>query len=170
LANLVFGGYFSSRLVENIRERRGYTYSPGSVIQQHRSAAHVVVVADVGTEVTGPALVEMRYELGRIVATVAADDELEAAKRYLAGTIALSTQTQAGLASYLGSLAVNGVGIEYLRDFPRTVAKLGAEEVRDAAWRYLAPRSLATVMVGDADRIQGAVSAFDDIEVVGGDA
>lgn len=168
LANLVFGGYFSSRLVENIRERRGYTYSPGSVIQQNRTAAHVVVVADVGTDVTGPALVEMRYELGRIVSTLAADDELESAKRYLAGTIALSTQTQSGLASYLATLAVHGLGIEYLRDFPQTVAKLGAEEVRDAAWRYLAPRSLATVMVGDAERVQAAVSAFDDIEIVDG--
>lgn len=168
LANLVFGGYFSSRLVENIRERRGYTYSPGSVIQQNRAAAHVVVVADVGTEVTGPALVEMRYELGRIVSTLADDDELEAAKRYLAGTIALSTQTQSGLANYLGMLAVNELDVSYLRDFPRAVAKLGAAEARDAAWRYLAPRSLATVMVGDADRVGGAVSAFDDIEVVDG--
>ncbi len=169
LANLVFGGYFSSRLVENIRERRGYTYSPGSVIQQNRAAAHIVVVADVGTEVTGPALVEMRYELGRIVSTLATDEELEAAKRYLAGTIALSTQTQAGLANYLGTLAQSGLRIEYLRDFPRTVAKLGAEEVRDAAWRYFAPRSLVTVMVGDAERITSTVSAFDDIEVIDGD-
>jgi predicted Zn-dependent peptidase len=168
LANLVFGGYFSSRLVENIRERRGYTYSPGSVIQQHRAAAHVVVVADVGTEVTGPALVEMRYELGRIVATLATDEELEAAKRYLAGTIALSTQTQSGLANYLGTLALRGLGISYLREFPLEVARLGAEEVREAAWRYLAPRGLATVMVGDADRVKGALSAFDDLQVLDG--
>ena len=66
LANMIFGGYFSSRLVENIRERRGYTYSPRSSVDHQAAGSSFLVEADVATEVTGPALLETWYELGRM--------------------------------------------------------------------------------------------------------
>jgi predicted Zn-dependent peptidase len=165
LANLVFGGYFVSRLVDNIRERRGYTYSPGSGVQQNRKASFFYVQADVGTEVTGPALVETRYELNRMLAGPIEPAELLSAKRYLSGTLSMSIQTQSGLASYLGTLAESDLPIEYLRDFPAAVDALTEDEVIDAARRFLDPRKLTTVMVGDATRIESVVGAFDDVEV-----
>jgi zinc protease len=165
LANLVFGGYFVSRLVDNIRERRGYTYSPGSGVQQNRQASFFYVQADVGTEVTGPALVETRYELNRMLAGPIDAAELLSAKRYLSGTLSMSIQTQSGLASYLGTLAESNLPIEYLRDFPAAVDALTEDDVIEAARRYLDPRRLTTVMVGDASRIEPVVAAFDDVEV-----
>ena len=66
LANLVFGGYFSSRWVENIREDKGYTYGPHSLIEHSVAGSALVVAAEVATEVTGPALLETLYELGRM--------------------------------------------------------------------------------------------------------
>ena len=69
LANMIFGGYFSSRLVENIRERRGYTYSPRSSVDHQAAGSSFLVEADVTTEVTGPALLETWYELGRMALT-----------------------------------------------------------------------------------------------------
>ncbi|HET9443895.1 MAG TPA: pitrilysin family protein, partial [Acidimicrobiales bacterium] len=165
LANLVFGGYFISRLVDNIRERRGYTYSPGSGVSQRRTAGYFSVQADVGTGVTGPALVEMRYELARMLAGPIDEQELLAAKRYLAGSLSMSVQTQAGLAAYLGSLVTRGLTIDYLREFPATVARLTEADVIDAARTYLAPRGLHTVMVGDVVAIRAAVEAFDEVEV-----
>ena len=69
LANMIFGGYFSSRLVENIRERRGYTYSPRSSVDHQAAGSSFLVEADVATEVTGPALLETWYELGRMALT-----------------------------------------------------------------------------------------------------
>jgi predicted Zn-dependent peptidase len=165
LANLVFGGYFVSRLVDNIRERRGYTYSPGSGVQQNRRASFFTVQADVGTDVTGPALVEIRYELQRMLAGPIDDDELTSAKRYLSGTLSMSIQTQAGLAGYLGTLAASDLPIEYLRDFPVAVDALTEDDVVDAARAYLDPRKLTTVMVGDVAKIRPVVEAFDDVEV-----
>ena len=142
LGNLVFGGYFVSRLVDNIREKRGYTYSPGSAVQQNRQAAFFFVQADVATEVTGPALVEMRYELGRMLAGPIDEAELTSAKRYLSGTMSMSIQTQAGLAAFLAMLASRELPVEYLRDFPAAVEALSETEV-----------------------IEAAVAAFDDVEV-----
>ena len=165
LANLVFGGYFVSRLVDNIREKRGYTYSPGSGVQQNRQASFFFLQADVGTEVTGPALVEIRYELNRMLAGPIDEAELLSAKRYLSGTLSMSIQTQAGLAGYLSTLASSGLPIEYLRDFPATVAELTEDDVIDAARTYLDPRKLTTVMVGDVATIRPVVEAFDDVEV-----
>ena len=165
LANLVFGGYFVSRLVDNIREKRGYTYSPGSGVQQNQQASFFFLQADVGTEVTGPALVEIRYELNRMLAGPVDEAELLSAKRYLSGTLGMSIQTQAGLAGYLSTLASSGLPIEYLRDFPATVAGLTEADVIDAARTYLDPRKLTTVMVGDVAAIRPAVEAFDDVEV-----
>lgn len=165
LANLVFGGYFVSRLVDNIRERRGYTYSAGSSVQQHRQAAALVVGADVATEVTGPALVEMRYELHRMLAGPIEATELASAKRYLSGTISMSIQTQSGLAGFLATLALDELPVGYLRDFPARVDALTAADVVEASRRHFDPRRLHTVMVGDADAIAPVVEAFDDVEV-----
>ena len=66
LANLVFGGYFSSRWVENIREDKGYTYSPHSVVEHSIAGSSLILSAEVATEVTAPALLETWYELGRL--------------------------------------------------------------------------------------------------------
>lgn len=166
LANLVFGGSFSSRLVDNIRERRGYTYSPASAVQHARAASTFVVKADVATEVTAPALLEIRYELGRMVTLDVDDAELVAAKRYLTGTLAMSVQTQSGLASYLATLVASGLDVGYLRDLPRRVEATAATAVREAASHFLAPHRLVTVMVGDVSRVRPAVEALDDVEIV----
>jgi predicted Zn-dependent peptidase len=165
LANLIFGGYFVSRLVDNIREKRGYTYSPGSGVTQNREASYFSIAADVGTEVTVPALVEIRYELLRMLAGPIDEAELLSAKRYLSGTLSMSIQTQAGLAGYLSTLAVSGLTVEYLRDFPAAVDALTADDVIEASRRYLDPRKLDTVLVGDAAAIQAGVEALDDLEV-----
>src|ERR671927_1433283 len=101
---MVFGGYFSSRLVENIRERRGYTYSPRSAVEHLLAGSSFLVEADVATGVTGPALLETLYELGRMALTPVTEAELDAARRYLLGSLALRTATHAGLASTLSSL------------------------------------------------------------------
>lgn len=165
LANLVFGGYFVSRLVDNIREKRGYTYSPHSMVQHLRSASMFWLQADVGTEVTGPALVEIRYELERMLAGPIEEAELRSAKRYLGGTTSMSIQTQAGLASYLALLATNDLPLEYLRDYPKRVEAVTETEVIEAARKYLAPWKLATVLVGDADAIRSTAEAFGPVEV-----
>lgn len=170
LANLVFGGYFTSRLVDNIRERRGYTYSPGSGVQQQRSAAHFLVSADVGTDVTTPALVEILYELGRMIALPAEPAELEAAKRYLSGSLSMSLQTQAGLASYLSTLAVSGLEVDFIRAYPKRVNALTGEEVLDAARRFFVPRHLLTVLVGDVGAIRAGVEGLGEVEVAGAGA
>jgi predicted Zn-dependent peptidase len=164
VANMIFGGYFSSRLVTNIREDKGYSYSPRSGIEHRQRGSQVIVGAEVATNVTVPALAEIRHELTRMTTALVAERELEAAKRYIVGTIALSIQTQAGLAGTLASLAAQGLGIEYLRDHPKRVEQVTAQQVLDASRTYLALDRLVTVLVGDARIIQAAVGALDELD------
>jgi predicted Zn-dependent peptidase len=165
LAHIVFGGYFSSRLVKNIREDKGYTYSPGSAIDHRHLSSTFVVAADVGTEVTGPSLLEIRYELGRMTLLPVGQDELDAGRRYLAGVTMLSTQTLSGLASYLDSITAAGLGIDYLRDFRTNLERVTPDDVLRVAADYLSPRNLLTVIVGDASLIQKQVEALEPVDM-----
>ena len=165
LANMVFGGYFSSRLVENIRERRGYTYSPHSVVDHLAASSSFLVEADVATEVTAPALLETWYELGRIALLPVTEAELDAARRYVLGSMALATSTHAGLASTLSALIGAGLPAGWLADHQRALAEVTVDEVLAAARRYLQPEGLTVVVVGDAERVVDPLRAITPVEV-----
>ena len=160
LANTVFAGYFSSRLVANIREDKGYTYSPHSSVSHAEHASFLSVDADVATDVTAPALVEMWYEQARIAAGPVTQDELDSARRYLTGTLALSTASQAGLATTLARMFDAGLPAVWLREYPRALAKVTVGDAYAAARRWLAPSASATVLVGDAAVIGDGVGAL----------
>ncbi len=155
IANLAFGGMFASRLVDNLREKRGYTYSPRSEIQHFPSGSRMLISLDVANEVTAASFVELRYELGRACTTGFGDEEIDFAKRYALGTFAFSTATQAGLASILEALSCQGVGMEYLSQHPRRIADLETAEVNTTAQDLLAPSEFAAVAIGDPGCLAG---------------
>jgi predicted Zn-dependent peptidase len=165
LANLVFGGMFTSRLVENLRERHGYTYSPRSSVLHGRGGSAFVVAADVSTDVTAASLLETRYELGRMAIDGPTDDELESARRYSIGSFSFQIETLTGLASALTALSVSGVGPGYLTSYPKGLLKASKAEVREASRRFLAPRGLTTVVVGEARSVVTALSGIDRVDV-----
>lgn len=166
LASMVAGGYFSSRLFKNIRELRGYTYGVQSVIEHRRLLSTFTLATSVATEVTAPSLLEIQYELARMAALPVEREELDAARRYLAGATALQIQTQAGLASYLDAITAAGLGVDYIRAFRRRLDAVTVEHVREAAIRFLAPQNLTTVLVGDASKIHSDVEALTPVEPV----
>jgi zinc protease len=168
LASMIFGGYFSSRLVENIRERRGYTYSPRSAVDHQTAGSSFLVEADVATDVTGAALLETWYELGRMALTAVTHAELDAARRYILGSMALSTATHAGLASTLSALVGSGLPVDWLAEHQQALAAVTVEEVREVSRRYLAAPALTAVVVGDAEAATEQLRALAPVRVTGG--
>lgn len=164
LANLVFGGYFSSRWVENIREDKGYTYGPHSSIEHYLAGSALLVAAEVATEVTGPSLLETLYELGRIASLPPGVDELEQARRYALGTLRLGMSTQAGLAGLASMYASFGLRLDYLREHSAALAAATREQVAEVASRYLAPAKAVTVVLGDAERVEAPLAALTTVE------
>jgi zinc protease len=168
LANMAFGGMFSSRWVENIREDKGYTYSPRSSLDHSTLGSSFSASADVATEVTAPAVVETLYELGRIASLPITEAELELVRQYAIGTMALSVSTQAGLASTLSGLLGGGLGVDWITEHRDKLAAVTLDDVAQAAGRYLAPTGMVLVAVGDASRIAAPLARLLDVEVSSG--
>jgi zinc protease len=165
LANMIYGGYFSSRLVENIRERRGYTYSPRSSVDHQTAGSSFLVEADVATEVTGPALLETWYELGRMALLPVSEAELDGARRYILGSMALSTATHAGLASTLSAVVGAGLPPGWLAEHQRDLAAVTVDQVQEASRRFLASSALTAVVLGDAERVTGQLEALAPVSI-----
>ncbi|PRY31559.1 M16 family metallopeptidase [Pseudosporangium ferrugineum] len=164
LANMVFGGYFSSRWVENIREDKGYTYGPHTAIEHFVAGSALVVSAEVATEVTGPAMLETLYELGRIASLPPGEDELEQARRYALGTLRLGMSTQAGLAGLASIYASFGLRLDYLTEYSAALSSVTREQVADVAARYLAPSRAVSVVLGDAEKVEAQLAALTAVE------
>ncbi|MGV9980953.1 M16 family metallopeptidase [Micromonospora wenchangensis] len=160
LANLIFGGYFSSRWTENIREDKGYTYGPHSSVEHSVAGSVLVAGAEVATEVTGPALLETTYELGRLASVPPGAEELEQARQYALGTLQLGISTQAGLAALTSAYAGNGLRLDFLAEHAARLAKVTVDDVAEVGARYLAPARAVLVVLGDAERIAGPLSAL----------
>ncbi|NMH97121.1 M16 family metallopeptidase [Pseudonocardia acidicola] len=153
LANLVLGGFFSSRLVENLREDKGYTYHANSGVQFVPGGAVLGVETDTATDVTAPALLETRYELGRLTVVPPTADEVDAARRYAIGSLLISLDSQGGLASTLCALDAVGLDIEWLRERPARLEAVTYDQVAEAALEFFAPSRFTGVVVGDAEVI-----------------
>ncbi|MEV0064843.1 pitrilysin family protein [Amycolatopsis sp. NPDC050768] len=165
LANLAFGGYFSSRLVENIREDKGYTYGAHSGFEFTGENAVVNVDADTANEVTAAALLETRYELGRLGLVPPTGEEVESVRQYAIGSLLTSTSSQSGLAGQLMALATTGLGVEWLQEHPARLAAVTGEQVAEVALEYFAPKRFTGVVVGDAELLAPKLTALGDVTV-----
>ena len=165
LANLVFGGYFSSRWMENIREDKGYTYGAHSGTEFVPGGAVLGVETDVASDVTAAALLETRYELGRMTAVPPTADEVDAARRYAVGSLLISLDSQGGYASTVATLAADGVPVQWLRDHPARLEAVTLDEVAAAAREFFAPSAFTGVVVGDADVIGSGLRALGQVDL-----
>jgi zinc protease len=165
LANLIFGGYFSSRWVENIREDKGYTYGAHSGFEFTPSGATLLADADTASDVTAAALLETRYELGRISVIPPTDSEVDNARQYAIGSLTIAMSSQAGLAGHLTSLADLGLDLDWLIAHPRRLEAVTTDQVAEAARDFLAPARFTGVVVGDADVLAGPLLALGGVEV-----
>jgi zinc protease len=163
LANMIFGGYFSSRWVENMREDKGYTYGPHTSIEHYLAGSALMVAAEVATEVTGPSLLETLYELGRIASLPPGEEELEQARRYALGTLRLGMSTQAGLAGLASMYASFGLRLEHLREHSAALVTATREQVAEVAAKFLAPTQAVTVVLGDAEKVASPLSALTQV-------
>jgi zinc protease len=151
LANLVFGGYFSSRLVENLREDKGYTYSASSGLDSTAAGHSLMVGLDSARETTAAALVETFYELSRMVVDGPTDAEVDAVREFALGALPLSLSTQSALAGTVSRLVSLGVDLSWLAAHRAQLADTTAAEVRAAAATWFAPTRFTGIVQGDPE-------------------
>lgn len=164
LANLIFGGYFSSRWTENIREDKGYTYGPHSSVEHSIAGSALTLSAEVATDVTAPALLETYYELGRLATVAPTAEELEQARQYAVGSLLIGAASQGGLAGMASTYAGFGLRLDFLVEHSNRLANASRDEVAAAAAKYLAPSRGVTVVLGDADKVEQSLAALGPVQ------
>ena len=165
VANLVFGGYFSSRWVENVREAKGYTYAAHCGFEFTRHGATLVAEADTASEVTAAALLETRYELGRLVVVPPDDSEVDSARQYAIGSMTIATSSQRGLAGHLATLATLGLDLDWLLSHTGRLQTVTTGQVAEAAAEFFAPTRFTGVVVGDGKRLADPLAALGGVEL-----
>jgi zinc protease len=160
VANAIYGGMFGSRLINNIREDRGYTYSPGAFVQTRRQAGLFQTRADVRNAVTGAAFNEIDYELNRMATTAPTQEEITRARRYLVGLNAIRLQSQGSVARQLATLWTYGLPPEELGRESEKIQKVTAREVEAAGARYLPAAQQTIVAVGEEKLIRDQLAPF----------
>ena len=160
VANAIYGGTFGSRLTSNIREDKGYTYTPFARLASYQKAAEMISHADVRNEVTAPTLNEMEYELNRMATTTPTDEELSKAKRFLVGLEALRLQDRASLARRLATLWIAGLQPDEIGISGQKVSATTAADVDAVAKKYFPAHRSAIIAVGEEKVIREALSPF----------
>jgi zinc protease len=165
-ANMIYGGAFYSRLTRNIREAKGYTYSPFSVADLHRLSGTFWTSAAVRNEVTGATILEMLYELDRMRVAPVTLEELNAAKIYSLGSLSLELESQSGLASRINSIYTYGLPHDFLQTFQPRLEVLSPVEIQKAAAKYFDTYRGAVVVVGDYAQVKDQVMPFGDVVLI----
>lgn len=164
LTGTILGGGFSSRLMQNLREDKGYTYGARGGLSALRQGGRVSASADVRNEVTGAALKEFQAELARIGNEPVPAQELEDNKRYVAGGYLLSNQMQAAVAQSLASNWLVGLPAEFLGQYVPKVRAVDAAQVQAMGRTYYDPKQHSIVVVGDGKAIDEQLEPYGKFE------
>jgi zinc protease len=163
VTDALLGGSFGSRITSNIREQKGYTYSPFSTISTFLRNAYWAEIADVTTNVTGPSLKEIFFEIDRLQSEAPAATELESIQKYLAGIFVLQNSSRNGIITQLQFTELHGLGENYLRDLVRKIYAVTPADVQRIAREYLKDDTMTIVIAGDKRAIEEQIKEYGKI-------
>lgn len=156
--NTVLGGSFTSRLNNNLRETKGYTYGAGSSFAMRREAGPFAARAEIVAEKSDSALLEFMKELRAIREPLSAQ-ELDKAKQYLILGFAERFETTSDVASQLAPLITFGLPLDTWSGFQQGVERVTVADVQRVATQYINPQALRIVIVGDRASIEAPLRA-----------
>ncbi|MEX2375283.1 MAG: pitrilysin family protein [Dehalococcoidia bacterium] len=160
VVNALLGGSFYSRITLNIREDKGYTYSPRSAISSRPGDAYWAETADVTTNVTGASIREVMHEIDRLRNESPAPEELAGIINYVAGAFAMRQATPGGILNHLEFLDLHHLDRSYSDAYTARVRAVTPDEVQRLAQQYLDPARMPIVVVGDRSVVEAEVSEF----------
>ena len=148
ILNCVFGGYFGSRLMNNIREDKGYTYGIGSGIASLKHAGYFFLATEVGADVCEKALIEIEKEINLLRTDLIADEELDLVKNYMLGSLLGSLENAFSHADKFKNIYFAGLDYNYYDNYIATVKNITAEQLKVIANQYLDWNAMTRVVVG----------------------
>ena len=156
----LLGSSFGSRITSNIRENKGYTYSPGSIVWNRYKIGYWLETADVSTESTGASVKEILYEIDRLQKEPPTEAELQGIKNYLVGIYVLQNSSRSGVIGQLESVNYNELAADYLDTYVRNLSAVTPADVSEMAKKYLLPAKMTMVVVGDKSKITDQLKPY----------
>ena len=159
----LLGGAFGSRITKNIREDKGYTYSPYSELSTRYRDTYWAQNADVTTAQTGVSLKEIFAEIDRLQKEPPSDAELRGIQNYLAGTYILQNSSRGGITAQLQYVDLHGLPASYPNTYVKQVYTVTPQRVTEVAKKYLQDDQATIVVVGDRKVIAEQLKAYGTI-------
>ncbi len=160
LMNSLLGGTFGSRITTNLREDKGYSYSPDSSINPRRGGALWVLSAEVTAEHTAAALTEIFREIDRLQREAPTEAELDPVKNYRAGVFVISNSSPSGVLGQLAFMDLHGLPDEFLTHWVANMRAVTPEQVSQVAREFIRPERMTVVVAGDVAKIGESVKAL----------
>ena len=145
--NNVFGGFFGSRLMTNIREDKGYTYGIHSYLLNNVQESALMISTEAGKEVCAPAIEEVYKEMNLLREELIDDEELQQARNFAIGTILGDLDGPFHVASRWKNILLNGLDGNYFNEGVRVIKTITPEELREMAIKYLDPAAFFELTV-----------------------
>jgi zinc protease len=148
ILNEIFGGYFGSRLMKNLREDKGLTYGVYASLAMHRNNGYMTIGTDVKKELTEQTLNEIYKEALRLQQEPIEAKELETVQNYMLGSFAGSINTAFDLTDIFKSIYFSDLDYSFYDQYLHTIRTITPDEILETAQKYLSPDSMFEVVVG----------------------
>ena len=165
LMNAVVGGGPTGRLFTHLREEKGYTYGAYSGLAAGRFKGTWNASTDVRSDVTEPALTDLMDELRQIRDVTVPAKELQDKKRSLVASFALSLESPQQVLNYYVTRWIYKLPVDYWDKYPERVMNVTAAQVQAAAKKYLDPKNVQIIAVGDGKKVESILRKFGPLEV-----
>jgi zinc protease len=143
------GGGLTSRLMEEIRNRRGLAYSVGSFFDPGKDPGSFQIVLQTKNGSAREAISVSLEEMEKIRKDLVSEQELEGAKKYLIGSFPMRFDTQAKLSQFLSQVEFYGLGLDYPERYPSLIRSITREDILRMAGAYLHPDQAILVIVAN---------------------
>lgn len=165
------GGAFSGRLIQNLREDKGYTYGAGSSLSGDRLIGRFSAGAEVRNVVTDSTLTEIFYEMERMIHERVPEEDLNLTKNYMTGTFARSLENPRTIAHFALNIARYNLPDDYYATYLEKLNAVSPEDVQEMAAKYLKPEQAIIVVAGNKEEVADKLIPFSaDKEVLFFDA
>ena len=148
ILNTIFGDYFGSRLMSNIREDKGYTYGIGTMVAELHNVGYFIIATEVGKDVKDATLTEIQNEITRIQTELVGEEELNLVKNYLMGQLLKSADGPYSMTDLYMSVEPYGLDLDFYNTSIDSLNNITPERIQELAVKYLNWNDMTVVSAG----------------------
>ena len=149
--NNILGGHFGSRLMQNIREKKGYTYSIGSVLTSLSNSGYITIISEIGNGYGKATIKEIYKELNKLRNKPVSKKELEITRSHMLGAILRSFDGPFAWSESIKSIIEQDLDTGFFSTLTDTIMSISPRQLQELAIKYLDPEDMYEVMAGNRE-------------------